>query len=96
MDLFLWLVTVLDARVGAALVAIRFFVGSKSKNAAPNYMDRACQTDTEEVGKILEGEHEFSFKDLEEEGLQGSAEQKTKGVNPYSWDYAYWPSEGGV
>jgi hypothetical protein len=104
MDLFLWLVTVLDARVGAALVAIRFFVGSHDNrffvgskpNDPPNYVDRACQTDTEEVGKILEGEHEFSFKDLEEEGLQGSAEQKTKGVNPYSWDYAYWPSEGGV
>jgi hypothetical protein len=93
-DLFLWLATIIDARVGAALVAFRFFVGSKP-NDPPNYVDCSCQTDSEDVREELEGEHAVSFKDLEEEGLQGS-EQKTKGVSPYVWDYAYWPSEGGV
>ena len=94
-ELFLWLATVLDARLGAALVLIHYFVGPKAKNAAPNLVDCACQTDPEEVGKELEGEPDVSVEDMEQEGVQAS-DQKTKGVSPYVWDYAYWPSEGGV
>ena len=96
MDLFLWLLTVIDARLGAAVLAVRFFVDSKPKNnATPDLVDCACQTDPEEVGKELEGEPDVSVEDMEQEGVQAS-DQKTKGVSPYVWDYAYWPSEGGV
>ena len=92
-DLFLWLATLVDARLGVVILAVRFYVGSKSN--ARNYVDCACQTDPEKIRKELEGEPDISFENLEEEGLQ-SSEQKTKGVSPYVWDYSYWPSEGGV
>ena len=90
MNLFVWLFNIME-------VAFRFFVGPK-QNASPNYVDRACQTDAEKNWQKLEGEHEFSFKNMAKKRLFGetSPEQETQGVSPYVWDYAYWPSEGGI
>ena len=94
--LFLWLLTVIDARLGFVTVLfVRFFMGSKTKNhATPALVDCACQTDPEENRKKLEGESDISFEDMEQE-VQ-TPHQKTKRMSPYIWDFAYWPSEGGV
>ena len=89
LEVFWWLV---DPRVGLAVLVVFCAGCNKARNAKKTFMDRACQTDAEENWEALEGSSKNSKRDVGTQAVPGEKEK----MSPYVWDYAYWPSEGGI
>lgn len=99
-ELFLWIVTSLNPLVGIGLVVFTgFFVDCKKRKHAKTYnVDKSCQTDKEEEpGQELERMYVNCKQNLAgTEMSRKPVKKKPSKISPYIWDYAYWPSEGGV